>query len=106
MRKSSDIKGLFEGHSERLTSLKRQVGERSRILTAVAAALPSDLAASVATAGIKEGTLFLGAVSAAWATRLRYEAAALQQHVGTSLGVEIAKVRVRVTTAPRTAGEP
>ena len=105
MRKSSDIKGLFEGHSERLTNLKRQVGERSRILALVAAALPSELAASVVTAGIKEGTLILGAVSAAWATRLRYETAALQQRVGGSLGVDISKVRVRVTTAPRTPRE-
>jgi hypothetical protein len=102
LRKSSDIKGLFEGGSERLTSLKHRVRERSRVLDEVLAALPSELAAAVATAGITEGTLVLGAVSAAWATRLRYSTDTLRERVGGALGVDISKVRIRVTTALKT----
>ena len=102
MRKSSDIKGLFEGGSERLTSIKHRLRERSRVLDEVIAALPSELAAAVATAGITEGTLMVGAVSAVWATRLRYSADALRERVGEALGVEISTVRIRVTTAPKT----
>ncbi len=62
----------------------------------VIAALPADLAGAVVTAGIERETLTLGAVSAAWATRLRYSTDILRQRVSAGLGVEIAKVRVRV----------
>jgi hypothetical protein len=100
MRKSKDIKGLFEGGSERLTSLKRRVHERSRILEQVIAALPDELAATVASAGIDRGVLTVGAVSAAWATRLRYQTDILRRRVGAASGVDIVRVRIKVVTIP------
>jgi hypothetical protein len=100
VRKSKDIKGLFEGGSERLTSLKQRLDERSRVFELVTAALPEELALTVATAGIDRGVLTVGAVSAAWATRLRYLTDTLQQRVGQALGVEIARVRIKVVTTP------
>jgi hypothetical protein len=106
VRKSRDIKGLFEGGSERLTSLKHRVRERSLVLDQVIAALPQDLAAAVATAGIEGGKLTIGAASAAWATRLRYAADDLRQRVSSALGVEISTVRIRVISASRTDSPP
>ena len=101
MRKSKDIKGLFEGGSERLTSLKHRVRERSLILDQVIAALPHELASAVVTAGIEDGQLTIGALSAAWATRLRYAPDDLRQRVSEALGVEISSVRIRVISAGR-----
>jgi predicted nucleic acid-binding Zn ribbon protein len=101
VRKSRDIKELFEGGSERLTSLRVRLNERTRVLDQVIAALPEELAATVATAGIDQGELTVGAVNAAWATRLRYMTDRLRQCVGAALGVEISSVRIKVTTAGR-----
>lgn len=101
MRKSRDIKALFEGGSERLTSLKDRLQERSQVLDQVIAALPEEIAANVATAGIEGGELTIGAMSAAWATRLRYMTDILRQRVGGALGVEISSIRIKVTTAAR-----
>ena len=76
--------------------------QRSRVLDQVIAALPAELAAAVATAGIDGGKLTIGAVSAAWATRLRYATDILRQRVSSALGVEISSVRIKVTAAART----
>jgi hypothetical protein len=103
VRKSRDIKALFEGGSDRLTSLKERLQQRSEVLDAVIAALPEELAANVATAGIEEGELTVGAVSAAWATRLRYMTDILRQRVSGALGLKISRIRIRVTTAKATA---
>jgi hypothetical protein len=103
MRKSIEIKELLAGGSERLTSLRDRLHERSRVLHEVMAALPEELAATVATAGIDQGELTVGAVSAAWATRLRYMTDRLRQRVGAALGVEISSIRIKVTTAPKIA---
>ncbi len=96
MQKFNDINGLFEGGSEHLTSLRERLQARSRVLQHVIAALPEELAAAVAAAGLEGGQLTIGAINASWATRLRYHVDPVKQHVGTALGVEIARVRVRV----------
>lgn len=106
VRKSRDIKGLFDGGSERLTSLKQRIHQRSLVLDQVIAALPAELAAAVATAGIEGGKLTIGAVSGSWATRLRYTTDILRQRVSSALGVEISSVRIKVTTAARTESPP
>jgi hypothetical protein len=77
--------------------------ERSRVLDQVIAALPEELAATVATAGIEQGKLTVGAVSAAWATRLRYMTDSLRERVGAALGMEISSVRIKVTAAGKTS---
>jgi len=100
VRKSKDIKGLFEGGSDRLTSLKARVLARSRVLDQVIAALPEEISPHVATAGIDKGVLIIGAVNAAWATRLRYLTDMLRLRVGQAMGVEIERVRIKVVTAP------
>jgi hypothetical protein len=96
LRKSRDIKSLFEGGSARLTSLLHRSRARSAVLTHVQAALPLDLARTVATAGLEQGCLTLGVAGAVWASRLRYATGALCEKVGQSMGVEIQRVRIRV----------
>lgn len=80
--------------------------ERSLVLDQVIAALPQELAAAVATAGIDRGELTVGAVSATWATRLRYTTDILRQRVSGALGVEILSVRIKVTAAARSESPP
>ncbi len=60
------------------------------------AALPDEFAATVATAAVEQGELTIGAVSGAWATRLRYMTDTLRQRVGAGLGFEISSGRIRV----------
>ena len=98
MTKYKNIKELLEGNGERLTSLRRQLAARSRVLEHVVAALPAELGAKVATAGVHQGELTIGASSAAWAARLRYKTELLRQRVGTALGVDLTRVRVKVVS--------
>lgn len=100
MRDPRNIKELLESGDGRLRGLKQRLKARSRVLTHVLEALPDELAGSVASAGVEDGELTIGAVNAAWATRLRYMTDVLQQHVGAALGLAITHVRVRVLPEP------
>ena len=100
MRDSRNIKELLESGGGRLQGLKQRLKERSRVLTHVLEALPDELAGSVASAGVEGEELTIGAVNAAWATRLRYMTDVLQQHVSAALGLAITHVRVRVQPQP------
>jgi hypothetical protein len=96
MVKSNNIKGLFEGGSTRLTSLKRRSEERSEALGIVRASLPEKLGERVTTAGLADGRLTIGVAGSAWAARLRYLTETLRERVGSSLGIEIRSVRIKV----------
>jgi hypothetical protein len=48
------------------------------------------------TAGIEEACLTLGVAGAPWAARLRYVTDDLRTRVGTSMNVELQKVRIKV----------
>ena len=96
MHKCKNINELFKGDSKRLTSLTERLHARSSVLQHVIAALPKELAGSVAAAGVDQGQLTVGAVNASWATRLRYHAPTLKSRVSAALGVPIERVRVRV----------
>jgi hypothetical protein len=86
------------GGNSRLTNLKGKSRERSLVLTHVCSALPHELAATIASAGIEHGQLTVGVVGAPWASRLRYLTETLATHVGESMGVEILRVRIRVVS--------
>ena len=101
MPKRLEIKDLFRGGSAKLTGLKRQAAARSQVLEQVLQALPAELAGAVTTAGMRGAELTLGAVNAAWATRLRYVTDLLRQRVGRALGIEILRIRIRVQPEPK-----
>jgi hypothetical protein len=88
------------GGNKRLTALKQKTHERSLVLTHVCSALPPQLAAAIATAGIEFGQLTIGVVGASWASRLRYLTDTLRKRVGESMGVEIHRVRIKVVPPP------
>jgi hypothetical protein len=48
------------------------------------------------SAGLEHGQLTIGVAGAAWAARLRYATEALRVQVGSSMRVDIQKVRIRV----------
>jgi hypothetical protein len=69
----------------------------------VRAALPPALAKSIVSAGVEHDQLTIGVDGAAWAARLRYLTDTLRAQVGSALGVDIQKVRVKVVPPkPRT----
>jgi uncharacterized membrane protein len=80
----------------RLSALKSRSLERSRVVEQVRAALPARLAFNVASAGIEMGRLTIGVVGAAWASRLRYLTESVRKRVGSSMGITIQSVRIRV----------
>jgi hypothetical protein len=100
MRKSIKINELLASSSGRLKSLQSRRRERSEVLACVRAALPAELQGSVVTAGIEDGRLIVGVSGGVWATRLRYRAKALREHIAGTLGQEIHNVRIKVVQTP------
>ena len=96
MQNPKSINELLKSGGKRLSSLKAQAAARSTTLEHVCAALPTDLAGTVVTAGIQDGKLTIGVAGAAWAARLRYATESLRTQVAASLGADISSVRIKV----------
>ena len=96
MQNPRSLSDLLSRAGNKLNALKTRSRERTRVVEQVRAALPARLAEAVATAGIEQGRLTVGVVSAVWASRLRYSSDILRKRVGASMGVEILTVRIRV----------
>lgn len=92
----SDLLAKGQGLLERL---RRGSGEADAVLQAVRAALPPALAAQVWGASVRASTLTVLATSAAWATRVRYEAPGLRGQVAQRLGKALDRVVIRVRPA-------
>jgi hypothetical protein len=96
MKNPKSIKELLKSGGKRLSSLSAQVAARTTTLDHILAALPAELASTVATAGIQNGKLTIGVTGAAWAARLRYATESLRTQVAASLGTDITSVRIKV----------
>ena len=96
MQNSKSLSELLARGGKRLSLLKDQSAERSKIVEQVRAALPVRLAQSVVSAGLDGGRLTVGVVGAVWASRLRYSSDAIRKRVAKSLGKEVLTVRIRV----------
>jgi hypothetical protein len=96
MQNPRHVSDLLSRTGNKLTALKTRSAERSKVLVLVRAALPPRLAMAVMSAGIEQGRLTIGVAGAAWASRLRYLTESVRKRVGTSLGIAILSVRVRV----------
>lgn len=90
---------LAKGHGV-LERLRQGAARALTVLDAVRAELPGEAAGHVLAASVKDGTLTVLVDSAAWATRIRYEAPGLSGPVGQRLGAEIARTVVRVRPGP------
>jgi hypothetical protein len=103
VKKPKSINELLSTGGKRLTDLKLKSRERSRALEHVREALPLPLSRSIVSAGLDRGQLTIGVVGASWAARLRYATDTLRAQVGSSMGVDIQKIRIRVVPpAPKT----
>ena len=96
MQNPKSINELLKSGGKRLSSLKAQATARITTLEHVRAALPTEMASTVVTAGIQDGKLTIGVAGAAWAARLRYAAESLRIQVATALGTDISSVRIKV----------
>jgi hypothetical protein len=96
VKKPKSINELLSGSGKRLSDLKAKTQARTRAFEHVCAALPSPLARNIVSAGVEHGQLTIGVAGAAWAARLRYVTEALRVHVGSSMRVDIQKVRIKV----------
>jgi hypothetical protein len=104
MQNPKSLRDLLSGAGKNLTALKSRSKERSWVVEQVRSALPSRLAAAVASAGVEGQRLTIGVVGAVWASRIRYFTDTVRKRLTLSLGVEILSVRIRVV--PPHAGAP
>jgi Dna[CI] antecedent, DciA len=100
MQNPRSVSDLLSRTGNKLTALKRRSRERSVVIEQVRAALPARLALAVASAGIDQGRLTIGVVGAVWASRLRYLTESVRKSVGSSLGIAVLSVRVKVVPPP------
>jgi hypothetical protein len=100
VHKPKSIKELLKV-GPRLTDLKAKSQHRTLVLAQVCAALPPKLAENVVSAGIDHGRLTVGVTAAPWAARLRYVTETLRTGIGSSMGVDIHSIRIKVVP-PRT----
>ena len=96
MQKTKKISELLNATQGPLADLTTRRNERATVLEHVCAALPANLAESVASAGLENGRLTIGVASAAWASRLRYVTETLRMRVTASMNVDIQTVQIRV----------
>jgi hypothetical protein len=96
VKKPKSINELIGLSGKRLADLKAKAKARTLAFEHVCAALPSPLARHIVSAGLEHGQLTIGVAGAAWAARLRYVTESLSAQVGSSLRVDIQKVRIRV----------
>jgi len=101
VQKPRSINELLRVGSGRLSALKVRADERTVALEHVCRALPPHLAETVVSAGLERGRLTIGVSGAAWAARLRYLTDTLALRVGSSMGIDIQSVRIKVVP-PRT----
>jgi hypothetical protein len=96
VKKPKSINELFGAGGKRLSDLKAKTQARTRTFDHVCAALPSPLARNIVSAGVEHGQLTIGVAGSAWAARLRYVTETLRAQVGSSMRVDIHKVRIKV----------
>ena len=100
MQNPRALSDLVSRAGNKLSALKTRSLERSRVLEQVRAALPARLALNVASAGIDTGRLTIGVVGAVWASRLRYSTESVRKRVGSTMGITIQSVKIRVVPPP------
>jgi len=96
MRKPTSLSDLLNKGQGTLERLRQGVDAAERTLRAAGSALPEDLRPHLRGAGIKQGTLTLLVESGAWATRIKFHAAAVQAGVARELDTVVERVQVRV----------
>jgi hypothetical protein len=89
----SDLLGKTQGVLQRL---REGTASAERTLTVVRRVFPPDLADAVWGAVLRDGRLTVLVRSAAWGTRIRYEAPRLHDRLVAELGAPIEEIKVKV----------
>ena len=96
MKKPTSVSDLLaQGHGM-LQRLREGTAEAERMLAGLRRHLPEELAQQVWGAVHHEGTLTVLVRSAAWGTRLRYQAPGFKDELADELGIVIDRVVVKV----------
>jgi hypothetical protein len=96
VKRPKSINELISRGGKRLSDLRSKSQARTRAFDHVCDALPSPLARNIVSAGLEHGQLTIGVAGAAWAARLRYVTETLRVQVGSSMRIDIEKVRIKV----------
>ncbi|MGA1578833.1 MAG: DciA family protein [Steroidobacteraceae bacterium] len=98
-QKPTEVSQLLRNSQGTLKKLQDAALAASRTLEVVRACLPEPLGAEVWGASVRGQTLTLLVTSAAWGTRIRFQAAALREALEPGPEGRIARVVVRVRPA-------
>ena len=99
-KKLTPVSDLLARGPGMLGKLRRGAAEAEHILATTRRHLPPELVDRVFAAILKDGTLTLLVRSAAWGTRLRYQAPRFQEPLAAALGAPVEKVVVKVRAGP------
>jgi len=96
MKKLTPVSDLLAHGSGMLRRLREGTVEAERTLAGLRRQLPPELAQEVWGAVMRDGTLTVLVRSAAWGTRLRYQAPSFKDALAAELGIAIERVVVKV----------
>jgi hypothetical protein len=96
MKKLTPVSDLLAHGSGMLRRLREGTVEAERTLAGLRRQLPPELAQEVWGAGMRDTTLVVLVRSAAWGTRLRYQAPRFKDALAAELGIAIERVVVKV----------
>jgi len=96
MKKPTAVSHLLGQGQGMLRRLREGTADAERTLMSLKRVLPSDLAANVWGAVLRDAKLTILVRSAAWGTRLRYAAPEAAKALAAELGTAIDEVKVKV----------
>jgi len=96
MQKPKSVSELISGTSKALRDLRTRLDARSELLLKVRSSLPARLIDHVVSAGLENGCLTVGTISAAWASRLRYVKSELQAQLNEVHALNVTAVKIKV----------
>ncbi len=96
MKKLTPVSDLLAHGKGMLQRLREGTQEADRTLAGLRRQLPPELTQEVWGAVVRDGTLTILVRSAAWGTRLRYQAPRFKDQLAAELGTAIERVVVKV----------
>ena len=96
MKKPTVVSDLLTQGDGMLRRLRQGSASADRTLAALRRVLPKELADAAWGAVLRDGRVTVLVRSAAWGTRIRYEAPRIVERLAADLGEEIREIRVKV----------
>jgi hypothetical protein len=96
MKKPTVVSDLLSQAEGMLQRLREGTASAERTLAAVRRVLPPELADAPWGAVLRDGRLTVLVRSAAWGTRIRYEAPRIRERLAAELGAPVEEIKVKV----------